>query len=60
MREETIDNDERRMLVSTTRTVYPGMMDSRTRESMVFFDARALGRRWGGDELIVAFSRLAD
>ena len=60
MREETIDNDERRMLVSTTRTVYPGMMDNGTREPMAFFDARALGRRWGGDELIAALSRLAD
>ena len=60
MREETIDKEERRMLVSTTRTEYPGMMDSGTRESMVFFDARALGRRWGGDELIATFSRLAD
>ena len=39
MREETIDKDERRMLVSTTRTVYPGMMDNGTRESMAFFDA---------------------
>jgi hypothetical protein len=48
------------MLVSTTRTVYPGMMDNGTRESMDFFDARALGRRWGGDELIAVFSRLAD
>ena len=32
MREETIDKDERRMLVSTTRTVYPGMMDNGVRE----------------------------
>jgi hypothetical protein len=60
MREETIDKDERRMLVSTTRTVYPGMMDNRIRESTVFLDAWTLGRRWGGDELIAAFSRLAD
>ena len=60
MREEIIDKDERRMLVSITRTVYPGMMDNGTRASMVFFDARALGRRRGGDELMAAFSRLAD
>jgi hypothetical protein len=45
MSEEIIDKDERRMLVSTTRTVYPGMIDNATRESMAFFDARALGRR---------------
>ena len=57
MREETIDSDkdERRMFVSMTRTVYLGMMDNGTREPMAFFDARALGRRWGGDELIVVF-----
>ena len=60
MSEEIIDKDERRMLVSTTRTVYPATMDKRTRESTVFFNARVLGRRWGGDELIGAFSRLAD
>ena len=60
MREETTDKDERRMLVSTTRTVYPGIMDNGTRESIVFFGTRALGRRLGGDELIVALSRLAD
>lgn len=60
MREEIIDKDERSMLVSTTRTVYPGMIDNGARESMAFFDAWALGRRWGGDELIAAFSRLAD
>jgi hypothetical protein len=60
MREEIIDKDERSMLVSTTRTVYPGMMDNGTLKSMAFFDARALGRRRGGDELIAALSRLAD
>ena len=60
MSEEIIDKDERRMLVSTTSTVYPGIIDNGARESMAFFDARALGRRWGGDELIEAFSRLAD
>ena len=60
MSEETIVKDERRMLVSTTSTVYSGMIDNGTRESMAFFDARALGRRWGGDELIAAFSRLPD
>jgi len=57
MREKIIDNDDRRMFVSTTRTVYPGMIDNGTRESADFFGARALGRRWGGDELIAAFSR---
>ena len=60
MRDEIIDKDERSMLVSTTRTVYPGIIDKGTRESIAFFDVRALGRRWGGDELIAAFSRLAD
>ena len=62
MREETIDKEERRMLVLTvtTRTEYPEMMDSGTPESMAFFDAWALGRQWGGDELIAAFSCLAD
>ena len=54
-RQEIIDKDERSMLVSTTRTVYPGMIDNGTRESMSFFDGRAPGRRWGGDELIAAF-----
>jgi hypothetical protein len=43
MREEIIDKDERSMLVSTTRTVYPGMMDDGTLESMAFSDAQALG-----------------
>ena len=60
MREEIIDKDESKMLVSMTRTVYPGMIDNGSRESMAFFDARALGQRWGGDELIAAFSCLAD
>ena len=60
MREEIIDNDDRRMLVSTTRTVYPGIIDDGTRESMAFLDARARGRRRGGEELIAAFPRLAD
>jgi hypothetical protein len=65
MSEETVDKarEERRMLVSPTtqRTEYPGMIDSlsETRESIAFFDAPALGRRWG-DELIAAFLRLAD
>jgi hypothetical protein len=48
------------MLVSTMSTVYPGMIDNGTRESIFFFNARALGRRWGGDELTAAFSRLVD
>ena len=43
-REEIIDKDESRMLVSTTRTVYPGMIVNGTRESMAFFGVRALGR----------------
>ena len=60
IREETIDKDERRILVSTTRTVYPGMMDKGAREPTACFGARALGRRWRGDELIRAFPRLAD
>jgi len=60
MREETIDKEERRMLVSTTRTVYPEMMNNGALESMVFFGAWALGRRWGGEELMAAFPRLAD
>lgn len=60
MREETIDKDERRILVSKTRTVYPEMMDNGARESIVFFDTRALGRQWGGDELMLALPRLAD
>jgi hypothetical protein len=60
MRAETINSNERSMLVSTTRTVYPGTMDNGTREPMVFFDAWALGRQWGGDELIAVLSRLAD
>ena len=60
VREEIIDKDDRSMLVSTTRTEYPGIIDNGTRESTAFFDARTLGRRWGGDELIAAFSRLAD
>ena len=55
MSDKIIDKDERRMLVSTTSTVYPGIIDNGARESMAFFDARALGRRWGGDELIVVF-----
>ena len=45
MSEEIIDKDERRMLVSTTSTVYPGMIVNGTRESVAFFDARALERR---------------
>jgi hypothetical protein len=53
MSEETIDKDERRMLVSTTSTVYPGMIANGTRESMAFFDPRVLGRRWGGDDGVV-------
>lgn len=57
MRAETIDKEERRMLVSMTRTVYPGMIDNGARESTVFFGAWTLGRRWGGDEV---FPRLAD
>ena len=57
---EIIDKDERRMLVSTTRAVYPGMIDKGTRKSMALFDARALGRRWGGNELIAGFLCLAD
>jgi hypothetical protein len=41
--------------------LYPGMIDNGTRESMAFFDARALERRGAsGDELISTFSRLAD
>jgi hypothetical protein len=60
MREEIIDNDDRRMLVSTMRTVYPRMIDNGTRESMAFLGAQALGRRRGGEELIAVFSRLAD
>lgn len=59
MRAETINRDERRTLVSTTRTVYPGTMDNGTREPVVFFGARALGRRWGGDELIAPSGALA-
>jgi len=34
-REETIDKEERRMLVSTMRTEYLGMMDDGTRELIV-------------------------
>ena len=60
MREEIIDNDDRRMLVSTMRTVYPGIIDDGTRESMAFLGARALGQQQGGEELITVFSRLAD
>jgi hypothetical protein len=44
MSEEIIDKDERRMLASSKSTV---KIDNGTRESMAFFDARALGRRWG-------------
>jgi hypothetical protein len=48
------------MLVSTTRTVYPGMMDNETRELMRFFGTRTLGQRWGGDEAIAVLPHLAD
>ena len=51
MSEEGAKKDERRMLVSTTSTVYPGIMLS---------SMHGLGRRWGGDELIEALSCLAD
>lgn len=60
IKEETVEKDERRMLVSTTSTVYPGMMDNGARESVPFFGTRALGRRWGGDEAIAVLPRLAD
>ena len=44
MREE-IDKDERSMLVSTMRTVYPRMMDNGTWGMTAFFDAQALGQQ---------------
>jgi hypothetical protein len=55
MSEGIIDKDERRMLVYTTSTVYLEMIDNGTRGSMAFFDERAVGQRWGGDELIAVF-----
>lgn len=48
MREIIIDSDERRMLVSTTRTVYPGVM---VKVGRWFTGFPTLGRRRGGVKL---------